>query len=554
MKNKLACLIADSVAACTQKGLLPDVNLPQIEIEVPANPDHGDYACNVAMILASQAKQNPRKIAQAIQENLNDTEGMIEKVQIAGPGFLNFMIKDDLWRKILRNILDQKEKYGCLGIGQGKKIQVEFVSANPTGPLHIGHARGAVVGDVLSNLLQTANYHVSKEYYINDAGNQMNNLGKSVLYRYRELLGETIEFPESCYKGDYIKEISADIIEKEGRRYLTENEEETVRYFNTVAGGVILEDIKKDLRDFGVTFDFYFSEKELYKENGVSDLLASLQKQGFIYSDGETLWFKTTAYGDDKDRVVIRKNGEPTYFAADIAYHQNKYARGFDILVDIWGADHHGYMPRLWAAVQALGHDKNDLKIILVQLVNLLRAGEPVAMSTRSGEFVTLREVLDEVGKDAARYNFLMRRSDSHLDFDLEVAKKQSNENPVFYVQYAHARICSILRMAQERGMALPAYENMNPSLLVEPEERTLIKMMARYPEMLEGAVKSLEVHRITFYLNELAGVFHSYYNKNKVVTDDAALTAARLVLVDAVRVVLGNALKILGVNAPEKM
>ncbi len=554
MKNKLAYLITDSVAACMQKGLLPDVNLPQIEIEVPANPDHGDYACNVAMILASQAKQNPRKIAQVIQENLNDTEGIIEKVQIAGPGFLNFMIKDDLWRKILWNILDQKEKYGCLDIGQGKKVQVEFVSANPTGPLHIGHARGAVVGDVLSNLLQSTGYRVSKEYYINDAGNQMSNLGKSVLYRYRELLGEQIEFPESCYKGDYIKEISADIIEKEGRRYLTEKEDETVLYFNTVAGGVILEEIKKDLRDFGVTFDFYFSEKELYKENGVSDLLAALQKNGFIYSDGETLWFKTTAYGDDKDRVVIRKNGEPTYFAADIAYHQNKFARGFDILVDIWGADHHGYMPRLWAAVQALGHDKNDLKIILVQLVNLLRAGEPVAMSTRSGEFVTLREVLDEVGKDAARYNFLMRRSDSHLDFDLEVAKKQSNENPVFYVQYAHARICSILRMAQERGMALPVYENMNPSLLVEPEERGLIKMMARYPEMLEGAAKSLEVHRITFYLNELAGVFHSYYNKNKVVTDDAALTAARLVLVDAVRVVLGNALKILGVNAPEKM
>ena len=554
MKNKLACLIADSVAACVQKGMLPDVNLPQIEIEVPANPDHGDYACNVAMILASQAKQNPRKIAQAIQENLTDTEGMIEKIQIAGPGFLNFMIKDTLWRKILWNILDQKEKYGCLDIGQGKKVQVEFVSANPTGPLHIGHARGAVVGDVLSNLLQATGYRVSKEYYINDAGNQMNNLGKSVLYRYRELLGEKIEFPESCYKGDYIKEVSANIIEKEGRRYLTEKEDETVLYFNTVAGGVILEEIKKDLRDFGVTFDFYFSEKELYKENGVSDLLASLQKKGFIYSDGETLWFKTTAYGDDKDRVVIRKNGEPTYFAADIAYHQNKFARGFDILVDIWGADHHGYMPRLWAAVQALGHDKNDLKIILVQLVNLLRAGEPVAMSTRSGEFVTLREVLDEVGKDAARYNFLMRRSDSHLDFDLEVAKKQSNENPVFYVQYAHARICSILRMAQERGMALPAYENMNPLLLVEPEERTMIKMMARYPEMLEGAAKSLEVHRITFYLNELAGVFHSYYNKNKVVTDDSALTAARLVLVDAVRVVLGNALKILGVNAPEKM
>jgi arginyl-tRNA synthetase len=554
MKTKLADLIADSVTACVQKGLLPDVKLPPVEIEVPANPDHGDYASNVAMILASQAKQNPRKIAQAICENLADPQGMFAKIQIAGPGFLNFMIKDDLWQKTLHVILDQQEQYGRLNIGQGKKVQVEFVSANPTGPLHIGHARGAVVGDVLSSLLSATGYCVSKEYYINDAGNQMNNLGRSVLYRYRELLGEKIEFPENCYHGDYIKEITSDLIQKEGDRYLTESEEETVSYFNGIAGAVILEGIKQDLKDFGVTFDCYFSEKELYKKNGVGDLLNALQKQGFIYSDGETLWFKTTAYGDEKDRVVIRKNGDPTYFAADIAYHKNKFARGFDILIDIWGADHHGYMPRMWAAIQALGHGKNDLKIILVQLVNLLRAGEPVAMSTRSGEFVTLREVLDEVGKDAARYNFLMRRSDSHLDFDLEVAKKQSNENPVYYVQYAHARICSILRMARERGMPPPVYEKVNASLLVEPEERTLIKMMARYPEMLEGAVKSLEVHRLTFYLNELAGVFHSYYNKNKVITEDAALSAARLVLVDAVRIVLSNALTILGVGAPKKM
>ncbi|MEE9911466.1 MAG: arginine--tRNA ligase [Deltaproteobacteria bacterium] len=554
MKNKLADLISNAVTACTQKGLLPDVQLPHIEIEVPANPEHGDYACNVAMILASQAKQNPRKIAQAVQENLIDPEGIIEQTQIAGPGFLNFRLKDDLWRKILLQILEQKERYGNLNIGQGKKVQVEFVSANPTGPLHIGHARGAVVGDVLSNLLQATGYCVSREYYINDAGNQMNNLGKSVLYRYRELLGQKIEFPENCYRGDYIKDISADIIKTGGERFLAESEEDTVPYFNGIAAGVILEGIKQDLKDFGVTFDCYFSEKELYKDHGVSGLLSSLQNQGFIYSDGETLWFKTTTYGDEKDRVVIRKNGDPTYFAADIAYHKNKFARGFDILIDIWGADHHGYMPRLWAAVQALGHRKEDLKIILVQLVNLLRAGEPVAMSTRSGEFVTLREVLDEVGKDAARYNFLMRRSDSHLDFDLEVAKKQSNENPVFYVQYAYARICSILRMAVERGLALPSYEGIDPSLLREPEERTLIKMMARYPEMLEGAANSLEVHRITFYLNELAGVFHSYYNKNKVVTEDAALSSARLVLVDAVRIVLGNALRILGVHAPEKM
>ncbi|HRS83894.1 MAG TPA: arginine--tRNA ligase, partial [Smithellaceae bacterium] len=387
-----------------------------------------------------------------------------------------------------------------------------------------------------------------------DAGNQMNNLGRSVLYRLRELAGEVVEFPENGYRGDYIKEIAGDIFGKEGNRFRDENEEETIRRFTEAAGSVILDGIRKDLQDFGVTFDSYFSEKELYRDNGVGRLLDELQKQGFIYSDGETLWFKTTDYGDDKDRVVIRKNGEPTYFAADIAYHAHKFSRGFDLLIDIWGADHHGYIPRLEAAIQAIGRPREDLKIILVQLVNLLRAGEPVAMSTRSGEFVTMREVLDEVGRDAARYNFLMRRSDSHLDFDLEIAKKQSNENPVYYVQYAHARICSILRTAEERGMTLPGFTAIDPSRLAEPEERTLIKMMARYPEMLEGAARTLEVHRITFYLNELAAVFHGYYNKHKVVTEDAALSAARLVLVAAVRVVLANALRILGVAAPEKM
>ncbi|HNY51640.1 MAG TPA: arginine--tRNA ligase, partial [Smithella sp.] len=395
---------------------------------------------------------------------------------------------------------------------------------------------------------------ISKEYYINDAGNQMNNLGKSVLLRYRELSGEKIEFPDTCYRGDYIKEIARDILQKEGDQYLQSDEQKTIAYFTQLAGNSILEEIKIDLKDFGVTFDEYFSEKELYKDNGVSNLLNELQKQGFIYSDGETLWFKTTAFGDDKDRVVIRQNGEPTYFAADIAYHQNKLSRGFEMVIDIWGADHHGYMPRMWAGIQALGYEKDSLKIILVQLVNLLRGGVPVAMSTRAGEFVTLREVLDEVGKDAARYNFLMRRSDSHLDFDLELAKKQSNENPVYYVQYAYARICSIIRMAQERGIAVPVYADIDPSRLGEPEEKTLMKILVRYPEMLYGAARSLEPHRLTFYLNELAGIFHSYYNKNKVISDDPGLTRARIFLVKIIKIVLQNALKILGVSAPEKM
>lgn len=554
MKNKIALIIETAIHDCVRKGLLPEVHLPYIEVEAPGNPQHGDYAANAALILAAQAKQNPRKIAQTIQENISDPEKIIEKTQIAGPGFINFFVKDSIWHNYLKNIDEQKEKYGLSDFGCGKKVQVEFVSANPTGPLHIGHARGAVVGDVIANLLTADGYRISREYYINDAGNQMNNLGKSVLLRYRELMGEKIEFPETCYRGDYIMDISREIIKREGDKYLNLNEEETISYFNSVAGQEILEEIKVDLKDFGVIFDEYFSEKELYKDNGVTNLLDKLQEQGFIYSDGETLWFKTTDFGDEKDRVVIRKNGEPTYFAADIAYHQNKFSRGFEMIIDIWGADHHGYMPRIWAGIQALGHDKTALKIILVQLVNLLRGGVPAAMSTRSGEFVTLREVLDEVGKDAARYNFLMRRSDSHLDFDLELAKKQSSENPVYYVQYAHARICSILRMAQERDITLPVYADIDPGMLSDPEEKNLIKLLVRYPETICSAARSLEPHRVTFYLNELAGVFHSYYNKNKVISENQQLTAARLFLAGAIKIVLQNALKIIGVSAPEKM
>ncbi|MGD0022058.1 MAG: arginine--tRNA ligase [Smithellaceae bacterium] len=554
MKNKIIALIEKAVNSCVKEKLLGAIDLPYIEVEVPANHDHGDYATNAALIVASQIRENPRKIAEIIQANLIDAEKIIEKTQIAGPGFLNFFIKDDVWRKSLLDIEKQKEKYGLIGRGGGKKVQVEFVSANPTGPLHIGHARGAVVGDVITNLLTAAGYKVSKEYYINDAGNQMNNLGKSVLLRYRELLGEKIEFPETCYRGDYIKNIAGKILKKEGNKYLTFNEEDTIKYFTQIAGQIILSGIKDDLRDFGVTFDNYFSEKELYKNNGVTKLLDELQNKGFVFIDGGAKWAGTSGYGDEKNRVVVRKNGEPTYFAADIAYHQNKFSRGFETIIDIWGADHHGYMQRLWAGIQALGHDKEALKIILVQLVNLLRGGVPVAMSTRSGEFVTLREVLDEVGKDAARYNFLMRRSDSHLDFDLELAKRQVSENPVYYVQYAHARICSISNMARERGISLPRYADIETALLNEPDEKVLIKLMARFPEIIEGAAKTLEPHRITFYLNELAGVFHSYYNKNKVLSENDMLTAARLLLVKTIGIVLRNALKILGVSAPEKM
>ncbi len=554
MKQTLIALLERSIQSGVAAGILPAAELPRIEVEWTKDPSHGDYASNVAMILASQNRKNPRAIAKILSERIEDSDHVLEKVEIAGPGFLNFFIREVCWSSLLKRVEDEGDRYGSAGFGKGRRIQVEFVSANPTGPLHIGHARGAVVGDVMANILTAVGYDVFREYYINDAGNQMNNLGKSVLLRYRELLGQKNDFPEGCYKGDYIRDLAAELLKRDGDRYLGMDEQEAIPLLTTYAGGAILEGIKEDLLAFGVVFDLYFSERELYRDDGVGLLLRTLQEKDIIYCEGNALWFRTTAYGDEKDRVVVRQNGDPTYFAADIAYHRNKFLRGFETVIDIWGADHHGYIPRMSAAVQALGYEKDALKVILVQLVNLLRDGKPVAMSTRSGEFDTLRQVVDEVGKDAARYNFLMRRSDSHLDFDLELAKRQSSENPVYYVQYAYARICSIIRMAAERGIAAPLYDETELALLKLPEEITLIKTITRFPEVVEGAARTLEPHRLTFYLNDIAAIFHSYYNKNKVISDDGALTGARLFLVKSVRTVLKNALSMLGVSTPEKM
>jgi len=554
MKQVLVKLLEKSIQSGIDKGFLPPVAPPRIEVELTRDPGHGDYASNIAMILASQAKKNPREIAKILLEGISDRDGVLERVEIAGPGFLNFFVREGGLTALIEAVERQGDRYGSSDLGKGRRVQVEFVSANPTGPLHIGHARGAVVGDVVANILAAVGYQVFREYYINDAGNQMNNLGKSVLLRYRELLGETAEFPEGCYRGDYIRDLAAELLKRDGDRHLAQDAAKVNPLFTDYAAGAILEGIKEDLRTFGVVFDRYFSERELYRDEVVEKLLRDLEEKGFVYREGEALWFRTTAFGDEKDRVVVRQNGDPTYFAADIAYHRNKFLRGFETVIDIWGADHHGYIPRMSAAVQALGHEKEALKVILVQLVNLLRDGKPAAMSTRSGEFVTLREVVEEVGKDAARYNFLMRRSDSHLDFDLELAKKQSNENPVYYVQYGHARICSILRMAAERGITAPAAGEADASLLRLPEEIELIKAITRFPEVVEGAARTLEPHRLTFYLNDLAALFHSYYNRNKVISEDGALTGARLFLVRSLLTVLKNALKMLGVSTPEKM
>jgi len=554
MKDKIVALLGEAVHKAAAAGLMPDAAESRIELEHAKDPKHGDYASNIAMIMAAPARENPRAIARIIADGIVDSQNILKKVEIAGPGFLNFTIREDVWASLLADVERLGDAYGQATVGGGKKIQVEFVSANPTGPLHIGHARGAVVGDVMANILAAAGYEVFREYYINDAGNQMNNLGKSVFRRYQELQGRQVELVEGLYQGDYIKDIAAEILRKDKDAHLDRDEADVVPEFTTYAAGVILEGIKEDLRLFGVSFDSYFSERELYKNDGVGKLLQTLENKGIIYREEGTVWFKTTLFGDEKDRVVIRQNGLPTYFAADIAYHQNKFLRGFERVIDIWGADHHGYIPRMSAAVQALGYEKESLQVILVQLVNLLRDGKPVAMSTRSGEFVTLREVVDEVGRDAARYNFLMRRSDSHLDFDLEVAKRQSVENPVYYVQYAHARICSILKMAEEKGFKVPRLAEVEPARLQLPDEIELIKAITRFPGLIAGAAETLEPHRLTFYLNDLAASFHSYYNKNKVLSDDLALSGARLFLVTAILAVLRNALKILGVSAPETM
>jgi arginyl-tRNA synthetase len=556
MKTRLQILLGNAVQTCIEKGLIETENVPVVEIDVPKDAAFGDYASNVAMVLASRMKKKapPRKIAETVVQHIEDNERMLEKVEIAGPGFMNFFIKEGMWASLLEDIYTRGSQYGRNDYGSGKKVHLEFVSANPTGPLHIGHARGAVVGDVIANILEAAGFSVFREYYINDAGNQMNNLGKSVLFRYKERLGEDIEFPEGCYQGDYIKELAREIVEKDGDIYRTKSQDEVIRIFTDYAAYAILDEIKEDLKAFGVVFDNYFSERTLYEDNRVAQLLAELEEKKIIYRDDGTVWFKTTDFGDEKDRVVIRKNGEPTYFAADIAYHHDKYSRGFDTIIDVWGADHHGYIPRMSACIESIGHPKDSLKIVLIQLVSLLRDGAPVAMSTRAGEFVTLKEVVDEVGKDAARYNFLMRRSDSHLDFDLELAKKQSNENPVYYVQYAHARICSILRNADERGIEIPGYDEIDSHRLILPEEINLIKAITRFPELVEGAAQSLEPHRLTFYLNELAGIFHSYYNKHKVLSDDEELSRVRVFLIQSILTVLRNALMLLGVSAPERM
>ncbi|MFH1581831.1 MAG: arginine--tRNA ligase [Pseudomonadota bacterium] len=554
MKQKIKNLILKAALNAYEKGDLPSSEFPDVEVDAPRIEFHGDFSTNVAMVMASIQKMQPKRIAEAIIKNIEDPKKVIAKTEIAGPGFINFFINSLSWHPVLRRVHEEDDRYGASDIGRGSKIQVEFVSSNPTGPLHVGHGRGAAVGDAVANILLFCGYDVEKEYYINDSGRQINTLGRSVFLRYRQLLGENIEFPDDCYQGDYIRDLAGRIKEDKGRVFLDQKEDEAVFYCAQFAAKNIIVGIRDDLKSFGVEFDNWFSEQSLYDSGKVDKVLNDFRSRDIIYEKDGAHWFKTTGFGDEKDRVVVRNNGQATYFASDIAYHRDKFDRGFERVIDIWGADHHGYIPRIKASIEAAGYSKDRFDVILVQLVNLLRGGEPVAMSTRAGEFITLKDVIDEVGTDAARFIFLTRHHESPLDFDLELAKKKTNENPVFYVQYVHARISSIIRKGREKGIKDIGWDEKAIAMLKETEEINLIKSMDSYPEMVRLSAEFMEPHRITFYLMNLASSFHAYYNKHRVLIDDPLLTGARLYLVVAVKKVIKNGLTLLGVSAPEKM
>jgi arginyl-tRNA synthetase len=554
LKKPLTLLLEKTIQQIKDRGHLALDPMPSFSLELPKRPGMGDISTTLAMTLASHEKKQPHKIAELIIQNLPKDQELFDKVEIAGPGYINFTFRPVYWYETLKDIEKHGEQYGWSSLGAGKRVQVEFVSANPTGPLHVGHGRGAAVGDVLAHLLTASGYQVEREYYINDVGTQIDTLGRSVHLRYREVLGQPSTLPEGAYQGSYIREIAQEMAAKDRGEFLDRPEAEAIPHFTSYAYRVILRGIEQDLERFGIRFDRWFSERSLYEDKEVEQAITELEKRGFLYEQEGAKWVKTTALGDDKDRVVVRANGQMTYFASDIAYHRNKFRRGFDRTINIWGADHHGYVPRVKAVVEMLGHPASSLVVLLVQLVNLLRAGKAVAMSTRAGEFVTLREVMEEVGVDAARYIFLTRRSDTPLDFDLEVAKKQSDENPVYYIQYAHARLASVQRQAKEQGLEIPAVREVRLERLVAPEEKALMRQLAFYPDLIEESAIALEPHRLTFYLHDLAALLHNYYYQHRIISEDLELSRARLVLVTMVKTVIKNALGILGVSAPERM
>lgn len=554
MKKIIEGLILDALERAKGSGDLILASMPDIVVEKPKDEKHGDFASTVAMSLARTERKKPRDIAEAICRQISSDSEIVDSVEIAGPGFINIKLSRKFFCERLKEIVALGDSFGDSSIGNGEKVHLEFVSANPTGPLHVGHGRGAAVGHALSCLLKKAGFDVFTEYYINDVGNQMQILGRSAWLRYREILGHNIEFPEDHYKGDYIKDIAREIIDKVGDEYLQKSEEESLPYFKKFTAETVLDGIKIDLKNFRVEYDCWFSEQSLYDDQSVDKAIGWLKDNAYSYEKDGAVWLKSSAFQDEKDRVIIKQSGEKTYFCSDIAYHKNKIDRGFKKIIDLWGADHHGYVPRMKAALEAMGYGEDAFNVLLIQFVALMRDGEKVSMSTRAGEFVTLADVVSEVGVDAARFFFLMRTSDSHLDFDLELAKKESPENPVYYIQYAHARICNIFVTAKEKGVDMPPMEEIDLSHLKEEDEILLIKKLLAYPECIEKSAIKREVHRIAYYLQELVAVFHGYYARHRVVTENRELTAARLFLLDGLKSVIKNGLGLLGVTAPERM
>lgn len=548
IQSQLMQALQYSVTKAVNAGLLPSVSIPDFIIESPREKDHGEFATNLAMLLAKPVKIAPRKIAEIITTNLELTGISVQKVAIAGPGFINFYMEPTWAHQAIREVIEQDHDYGRADLGKGKKVQVEFVSANPTGLLHMGNARGAALGDSIATVLDFAGFNVQREYYINDAGNQIENFGKSLEARYLQQLGQDVPVPEEGYQGEDLITTVKNFIEQEQQLAVSSSSrrEKLVEF----ALAEKLAAIKNTLLDFGITYDSWFSEDSLHRQGLVNNTLAILKQKGYISENEVALWFKATAFGDEKDEVVVRSNGKPTYFAADIAYHQHKFERGFDLLINIWGADHHGHVNRMKGSMEALGYSRDALEIVLIQLVRLLRGGEVVRMSKRTGQFITLADLLEEIGKDAARYFFVMRSPDSHLEFDLDLAKAQNNDNPVFYIQYAHARICSIFRQTKELNLPQEA----DLKLLQQQQEVDLIRKLADFSEEVVLAAKLRAPHRIAKYTHDLAGLLHSFYNNNRVIIPDLQLSAARLSLMDATRIVLRNALKLIGVSAPKQM
>ncbi|MFO0707357.1 MAG: arginine--tRNA ligase [Nitrospira sp.] len=569
VQEQVANAVQGALSGAKAKGQLKMESWPTVTLDAPKRPEWGDLATTVAMALAASEKRAPHDIAQIIVDNLPSREQLFERIEIVRPGFLNLTLKPAIWLEVLREIERKGAAYGTSAVGTGKRVLVEYVSANPTGPLHVGHGRGAAVGQALARLLKAVGYDVVSEYYINDAGRQMKLLGASVAARLRELIGQAVNFPEDGYHGEYIREVAQRIQHSDGTLLATLSPADAEQRCRELAYQALLQLIREDLAALGIEFESWFSEASLLASGAVDQAFADLKQQDLIFENEGALWFRSSKFGDEKDRVVRKQDGECTYLASDIAYHRDKLRRGYDLLIDVWGADHHGYIPRMQAVMQAYGHPKERLQVVLVQLVKLLRGGVEVKMSKRSGEFITMREVIDEVGADAAKFFFLMRDSRTHLDFDLELAKQRSSDNPVYYVQYAHARIASLWRVAAARGIACPTAAEVDLSVLMDPDELGLIRKLSAYPEVLEASALAFEPHRVTYYLQQLAAQLHTFYNKHRILPPAAdqdsveapvseevspSVTAARLVLMRAVQQVIKNGLGVLGISAPDQM